>query len=396
MRTERQASLAGSKKSHDAIGYQTPSLQNSSFAEKEHPLIEEQPIHILVVDDDNLIRELLVTMLLQMGMQASSAVDGSDAQKKIETGSYDLVISDISMPGMDGISLAKWIKEQNSSLEIILISGAHDVDNVVQALRIGVVDFLKKPFTSQELEDSLKRYTIRRSNHCGPALTLIRQALHDVRGSLVAISGLIKMLGQESSRPYLRSKGISLQTLAVQLDRLVSLTENYCAQAMFLTRDENINEEVLDLQEDVINQVLQSLDFEIDQKNISVNSSSFMGGNLQRIKANTLFIRSAFRNLFDNAIKHSPSNGKITYAIKNSGNKFQVLIENDMLPLAGEEKKECAFPRPFPLRSAGGKSTGLGLGLNMTRYFIGLCGGDVSCEPQNNRTRCLLTLPAHD
>jgi response regulator of citrate/malate metabolism len=370
---------------------QTPPAQNASAPTNinmQLPLAG-RALHILVVDDDSMMRQLMTAMIQQLKMNATAAVDGYDAQQKIAVNNYDLVIADILMPRLDGISLLKWIKEQNTGLEVILFSGAHDLDHVLQALRLGALDYLHKPFKFEDLRESIRRYLLKRNrleqssqSRCEQALVLVRQAMHDVRGGLVNLTGLVKTLEKKNSRSDSRARENPIDKITGQFNRLINLTENYCSQAVILARDEALAEEDLDLHEDVIAYVIDSLAQEIEEKRISFKRHPLTGERVMKIKANNLFIRSVFRNLFDNAIKYSPKNGIVSYAIENNGNNFRIVIENDddVFSLSAVE-------------SAGSRPTGLGLGLSMTKNFVRRCGGDIWSEPKENGTRILLTLP---
>jgi len=113
---------------------------------------ERQQKKILVVDDYLPTRNLLVEALEQTGAyEVSEAENGLDAMKLFKTGHYDMVISDIMMPGMDGMGLLNAIREIDGSVPIIMITAHPALDLTVKAMKFGAVDFLKKPFDIDEL-----------------------------------------------------------------------------------------------------------------------------------------------------------------------------------------------------------------------------------------------------
>ncbi|MCB2184205.1 MAG: response regulator [Desulfobulbaceae bacterium] len=354
-----------------------------------------QPFRILIVDDDNMLRGLLSAQLKKMGMSVTSAVDGRDACQKIEKGIYDLVMSDIQMPHMDGISLLKWIKKRPAGPEVILITGCRDMDKVVQALRSGAFDFLHKPVEYEDIKEAVSRYGSRRSVQSpqDKALTLVKQSMHDIRGGLVNIAGLLKLLRRKNYDSEEELSRSLLQTIDGHLNKMVLLCEDYCAQALTFVRGDTIAEEVLDLEADVIDKVLCSLSMLIDHKKITVQSRSTNDGQGWIINANNLFIRTVFRNLFDNAVTYSPDNSLIIYTITRNGTAYEVTIENDMIPTLPRLHEDCRS-QGFS-RTVREKCCGLGLGLGMTEYFVSLCGGAIRCEPKKNKNRYLLTLPAY-
>ena len=111
--------------------------------------MESSP-HILVVDDEREIREPLAKYLTRNGLRASVAAGGTEARAALKTGAIDLVVLDIMMPGEDGLSLCRHLRETTDIPVILLTAMAEDTDRVV-GLEIGADDYLTKPFNPREL-----------------------------------------------------------------------------------------------------------------------------------------------------------------------------------------------------------------------------------------------------
>jgi len=111
---------------------------------------------ILVVDDELSMREFLKILLDKEGYTVSTAPDASAAIELIKNRSFDLVISDIKMPGMGGLSLLEKIKEINSALPVIMITAFASPDNAVTAMRSGAFDYITKPFKVDEIIKIIK------------------------------------------------------------------------------------------------------------------------------------------------------------------------------------------------------------------------------------------------
>jgi two-component system, OmpR family, phosphate regulon response regulator OmpR len=112
--------------------------------------MEKNKIHILVVDDDDRIRELISQYLKDNGFIVSSAVDAKDAKIKIHQFKFDLVVLDVMMPGQSGFELTKEIKKK-INLPIVLLTAKGEVENRIQGLELGADDYLGKPFEPKEL-----------------------------------------------------------------------------------------------------------------------------------------------------------------------------------------------------------------------------------------------------
>ena len=106
--------------------------------------------HILVVDDDNRIRELVKEYLEENNFIITTAKDSNDARKKLEIIKFDIIILDIMMPGESGLELTKRIKNKIST-PIILLTAKGESKNRIEGLELGADDYLGKPFEPKEL-----------------------------------------------------------------------------------------------------------------------------------------------------------------------------------------------------------------------------------------------------
>lgn len=107
---------------------------------------------ILIVDDEEGMRRLLARVLSREGYEANAVGGGAEALQLIAAEKYDLVITDIKMPGMGGLELLQEIKSYDPALPIIVITAYGTVESAVQALRSGAYDYITKPFETDEIK----------------------------------------------------------------------------------------------------------------------------------------------------------------------------------------------------------------------------------------------------
>ena len=112
--------------------------------------MEKNNFHILVVDDDDKIKNLIQQFLMEKGFIVSTASNSEEAKKKIEIFDFNLMVLDVMMPGQDGYELTKEIK-QSRNIPIILLTAKGEVENRIHGLELGADDYLGKPFEPQEL-----------------------------------------------------------------------------------------------------------------------------------------------------------------------------------------------------------------------------------------------------
>ncbi|MFC1887894.1 sigma-54-dependent transcriptional regulator [Candidatus Cloacimonadota bacterium] len=106
---------------------------------------------ILIVEDDHAVRRELAQVLLEEGYQVLTAGDGEQALLEMEDTIPDLILLDLILPGIDGLSLLEKIKKQYKQIIVIMVSGSSDLNLAVEAMKIGAFDFIKKPYNDQEL-----------------------------------------------------------------------------------------------------------------------------------------------------------------------------------------------------------------------------------------------------
>src|ERR1700685_3985413 len=113
---------------------------------------------ILVVDDEETIREIVSSMLGGAHFQTRQASSGVDALAVLESGDqFDLVLSDLMMAEMDGIALLERAKERYPDMPIVMVTAVHDISVALQALRNGAYDYLLKPFEREQLLATVRR-----------------------------------------------------------------------------------------------------------------------------------------------------------------------------------------------------------------------------------------------
>lgn len=110
------------------------------------------PFRVLVIDDDPGIRDYLETLVSRQGYQVFAVADGEQALRTLDETRPDLVTLDVVLPGMDGIETLQKIKQRLPEVPVVMLSGHGQARTIVEAMRLGASDFLRKPFEVEELE----------------------------------------------------------------------------------------------------------------------------------------------------------------------------------------------------------------------------------------------------
>ena len=146
---------------------------------------EHDGVRVLVVDDKRGSREALQKMIAKEGFDVAMAHDAETAAEMFGAEPVNLVITDLRMPGMDGIGLLKEVKRLSPDTEVILISGAGSIESAVEAMREGAYDFLTKPLERvvvlKAIDKALEKQTLMREN---ADLRAQLQSLRDTSGMM--------------------------------------------------------------------------------------------------------------------------------------------------------------------------------------------------------------------
>ncbi len=113
--------------------------------------MRHEPLQVLVVDDEPNMRKVIKAMLIQDGYEVHDAGDGEDALEVLAENHIDIVITDLKMPKVDGMSLLRTISEKYD-LPVVMITAHGTIDNAVEALKLGAFDYITKPFDRSELQ----------------------------------------------------------------------------------------------------------------------------------------------------------------------------------------------------------------------------------------------------
>ncbi|NDJ78263.1 MAG: response regulator transcription factor [Chloroflexi bacterium] len=146
--------------------------------------VDGQDAYILVVDDEGAIRYSISKTLQRVGYQVHAAASGEEALDMMNRQEYDVVLTDIRMPGLTGVELLAKIKERAPDAVVILLTGYASLETAIESLRLGAHDYLVKPSSSQDIRQSVSQGIERARN-----MKHRRALLHTIRNNVEELTG---------------------------------------------------------------------------------------------------------------------------------------------------------------------------------------------------------------
>ncbi len=181
-------------------------------------------MNILLVDDEQDVRKSLSNFLKKLGHAVTCAANGNEGLREFHADTFDLVITDIRMPGMDGLEFLHRIKKiERSAVNVIIVTGHGDMDNAVKALRYGAYEYLQKPINIKELAIILERsaeYAALRKNYA--------RLKEEFNQRVASETKVFRGRAEQLREAYLKEVGLdSLGVYSQPMHEVITLAEKY-------------------------------------------------------------------------------------------------------------------------------------------------------------------------
>lgn len=362
----------------------------------------EGQFRILVVDDDRLNRDLMHTFLKHY--PHSTAENGEQAIKLLETEAYDLVLLDVVMPNMGGFEVLEHIRKHPAlkTLPVILISSMDESADVVRGLELGANDYIPRPVDQAVLLARVKnqlaikhlvdlqRQTIAELQQVETMrASLFKIASHDLKNPLSNIRIAEYLLRQRVDEETEEASHL-LDTMSLAVSAMENVIEEFLDVAALQTGGVRIRLKPVFIEEAILDAVLQYTTA-ASNKRIQLSIEDVDG----MVCADFARLRQVVSNLVSNAVKYSPQGSVVRIWSQRLDHAIRICIA-DQGPGIPEHERDYLFQefRKLSPRPTGGEpSTGLGLWIvnHLTRLQGGLAGVDF---PEEGGSVFWIELPA--
>ncbi|MCK5717103.1 MAG: hybrid sensor histidine kinase/response regulator [Thiomargarita sp.] len=341
---------------------------------------------ILIVDDEPPNQSVLANTLKQGGYSIILADNGMQALDVLKTKKPQLILLDIMMPGMDGFEVCQKIKEEPSTanIPVIFLTAHNESENVVKGFQLGAVDYVTKPFNSDELitrvhthlklkatEEALKESNATKDKF----FSIIAHDLGNLFNGLIGVSRLLA----DHDIPADNTDEF-LQIILRSSENGFGLLQNLLEWSRIQTGKLQAHPISLNL-EFVVNHTIQLLQNQAEQKKITI---------LCQIKetsviADEYMLHTVIRNLLSNAIKFTPENGQIEFYTEKTENQIEISIKDSGVGIKSADiDKIFRIDESHSTKGTDGEK-GTGLGLMLCKEFVEKNGGTIGVESDFNK-----------
>jgi signal transduction histidine kinase len=349
----------------------------------------EKKSTILVIDDDESMRDSCTQILTKDGFLAEIAKDGSSGLEKIKETKPDLVLIDLKMPGINGLEVLERTNEIDPNIIAVVITGYATVESAVEAMKKGAYDFLPKPFTPDELRIIIKRglerrkliletESLRREKKLMEE-NFITMVSHQLLSPLVAILQYFEVILGGMAGEISGKQKEMIQKAQGRLENLMNLINDWLDVARLDSGQIIDKLKSLSLKK-VIKNVLEEMQPLAKKNDISLELRPSPEN--KNVLGDEESLKQVFSNLITNAIRYNKPKGRVIITIKENKDFIATEVQDTGI---GISKQHLPFIFDQFYRVSRGESKkikGTGLGLSIAKKIVDAHGGSIQVSSE--------------
>jgi len=355
---------------------------------------------VLIVDDDELVLESFEKVFKEnsSALNVEKATDGKQALKMIADREYDIIITDLVMPEIDGIQLLKKAKQLQPEAEVILITAYSSYNSAVDAMYFGATDYISKPINAGELKARISRAVekrealIEKNSKLLEMERLFYTVAHDFKATILSVKSFSEILSHDY-RDRLDDEG---QFLIDRIRSNLSVMESITEGLLEFSKIGKVNElwENIDAS-DVLKDIVDNFAPALKEKNITLTVENY----LPSVYFYRRGLQRVFSNLIDNSIKYAKAGivpcikiGSTDTGPLTAEGLCQFFVEDNGIGIAAENR-ELIFEL-FHRENGSIHVQGYGIGLALVRKILATAHCEITVQSeQNEKTVFYFTLP---
>lgn len=342
---------------------------------------------VLVIDDEEISRISCARVLKRIGIETVKAASGREGLDLLVRENPEVVLVDLKMPEMDGMEVARRIREYDPGIVTIIITGYATIETAVSAIKQGAYDYLPKPFTADELVIVVQRgLEKRRLDRESRALreeketmerNFVTMVTHQLRSPLGAIAQYFEVLLADHGGTLSEIQREMIERAQVRLEGLLHLINDWLDMSRLQAGEIHHRLRPCSLRP-CVDAALSALEMAAHEKGVSLEVN--LPDDLPEVLIDPETLGEALSNLIANAIKYNRPEGKVSIRATARNGWVVVTIEDTGL---GLEEKEIPFIFEQFYRSKAKevrRQQGTGLGLTIAQKIVHAHGGKIEVQ----------------
>ncbi|MCX7679419.1 MAG: response regulator [Spirochaetes bacterium] len=345
--------------------------------------MEKRP-KILIVDDEDIVIKGTTKILQRENYDLDSAYSGTEALEKMKVTDYDLVITDLMMPGLNGIEVLKKIKSDYPDVIVVMFTGYATVESAREALKLGAFDYIPKPFTPDELREVVKNaIEAKEKKSEAKMLDLMAIVSHELRSPTSAIHTTAETL----YKGYFGKLDPEQQKIVESILRNCRYLEDIIRNYLDLSKMEMDNLESFQKSIDFINEVvIPVINIPEHQNNLKKMSIKTDFATTPIINGDPNLLKIVVTNLLNNAIKYGREETEIKLSMKKVEGGYIFSVYNEGVGISKDDIERNLFKKFVRLKQKGTEGIkGSGLGLYMCKKIVEKHEGRIWAESEEGK-----------
>lgn len=343
--------------------------------------------HILCIDDDPVARESAQLLLTRWGYRVSLANCGEAGQEAIAKEPPDLILVDLQMPGINGIQVLEWVRQNHPSIICIMVTGHATLQKAVEAMKEGAYDFLAKPFSPDELKLTVARGLERRwlaleaeelrAEKAVMQANFVTLVSHQMRSPLAAVRQLLEVPSSQALGPVPEAYQIFIKRAVDRLDLLARTLNAWLAMSRLDQEGIESRQTIAELGS-LLEGLVQRAEADVAAAGQSLVVEISDGQCQLEVDRESLL--EALYNIVNNAVKYNRPQGVVTIRGCKSAQGVELSI-SDQGPGVSPQEAEYIFDEFYRSRRSDIKGKpGTGLGLAISRKVVHAHGGELKVK----------------
>jgi signal transduction histidine kinase len=362
---------------------------------------------ILVIEDEDEVRQSYNDMFSFFGYNVESVPNGREGMSRITKKDYDIVVTDLNMPEMNGIEVLKYIKKKKPYIEVIVITGYATLENAIEAMKVGAYDYFAKPVDIEHvrivISKCVQQIQSRRENEELRSLTQRLKELnelkdkfititnHELRTPVTVLKGYVELIDYFLEDTRNESINEAIEIVSETMRELVGIVEQMHDISSFDYGKKHIGtgdvkiEGILDLIYKEMKLLFEKRKIQFDLK--MENSDVVISGD-------DIQLKRSLRELLHNALKFTPEGGhvELEYSVNNENKKIYIKVKDNGIGIPSD-KLDLIFEPFYEVQNVINHMTsktefmggGIGLGLTLAKEVFESHKGELLLESEENQ-----------